>query len=100
MVRPADAGADRPHCRLLSGQERQLRRLDEWAALADVADAVLAADNVAHRGPVLIKTLGARSGLCSAWVVSDVDELFALEPLASSVDLPLDGRQRLDSVLR
>src|SRR5438270_13554006 len=99
MVRAADAGADRHHHRLLPCKERQLRRLDERPALADVAGSVMSAVDAGGRGSARFETLGPWSGVCPAGAVGDVDELLVVEPLASSVDLPLDGCQRLDTLL-
>ena len=94
-----DAGADRGRGRLLSRQDGQLRRLDQWPALADVADAVLAAQPAARRRPT--RCLEGRTwvGLPAAGAVGTIGELLPLESLAASVALQLHGGTRLDSVL-
>ena len=83
----------------LRGFDGQLRRLDQRAALAHVADAAVAVRRPARRRLARPAALGAGRVSGAIGAGGAVGQLYRLEPVATPVDLQLDGSTRLAAVL-
>ena len=100
MVPPTpSSGSVRGRHWLLSRKKRQLRRLDAWAALADVAFSSVADIHSAGRGSTVAKPRGTLRRTALPGGLGSFRSLLALESLAASLDLRPDDGMRLAGLL-